>query len=58
MTTRRWMVLVAVAALDCAGLFAGPDWLMVTCVVLTAGAPVVVPILVLAHMLGPDVLGR
>jgi hypothetical protein len=41
MTTRRWMVLAAAVALDCAGLFCGPDWLMILCAILTASAPVV-----------------
>jgi hypothetical protein len=58
MTTRRWMIVTAVVALDCAGLFCGPDRLSAFCVVMTAAAPVFLIIAILAVRLGPDVLGR
>jgi hypothetical protein len=58
MSTRRWMIVIAVVALDCAGLFCGSDRLMKFCVLLTATAPVLVPIAIVAHGLGPNVFGR
>jgi tetratricopeptide (TPR) repeat protein len=51
-------LLVAVVALDCAGLFCGSERLMAFCVVLTASAPVFLTIAVLVFRLGPNVLGR
>ena len=39
MTTRRWMIVTAVVALDCAGLFCGPDRLAAFCVVTDGGGP-------------------
>jgi hypothetical protein len=58
MTLGRWLILVAILALDCAGLFCGSERLMHFCVVLTASAPVFVTLAVLALRLGPNVLGR
>ena len=58
MSTRRWMIVIAFVALDCAGLPCGSDRLMTFCVVLTAAAPVLVPIALVAHRLGPDAFGR
>jgi hypothetical protein len=58
MSTRRWMIVTAVMALDCAGLFCGSDRLMVCCVVLTAAAPILISIVIIAYQLGPDVMGR
>ena len=58
MTTRRWLIVVALVALDCAGLFCGSDRLMMFCVVTTAAAPVFLTLAILMHRLGPDVFGR
>jgi hypothetical protein len=58
MTSRRWMIVVAVVALDCAGLFCGSEHLKDFCVVTTAVAPVFLTLAVLARRLGPNVLGR
>jgi hypothetical protein len=58
MTMRRWMMVVAEMALDCAGMLYGSDRVMAFCVVATAAAPVLIPIAIMAHRLGPNVLGR
>jgi hypothetical protein len=58
MTLKRWLILVAFLALDCAGLFCGSDRLMSFCVFVTAAAPVFLVIAVLAHRLELNVLGR
>ena len=58
MTIRRWMFLVAVVALDCAGMLYGSDRLSVVCIVVTAAAPVLIPIAILVQRLGPNVMGR
>jgi hypothetical protein len=55
---RRWMIVTAVVATDCAGVFYGSDDLMVFCVVATAAATVLVPIAIIAHRLGPTVFWR
>ena len=58
MTVRRSMIVTAVVAINCAGMFCGSDDLMVFCVVATAGATVLVPIAIIAHRLGPAVFWR
>jgi hypothetical protein len=58
MTMRRWIMVVAVVAVDCAGMLYGSDFVMAFCVVTTAAAPVLIPTAIMAHRLGPNVLGR
>jgi hypothetical protein len=58
MTVKRWLVVTAVVAVDCAGMFCGPDELALSCVVTTAWAIVLVPLAIIARRLGPDVFGR
>jgi len=52
------MIVVAVVALDCAGMFYGSDLITAFCVAATAAAPVLIPIAIMAHRLGPNALGR
>ena len=56
MTTRRWMIVAAVVALICAGLFTGSPRLVAITVVSLVFAPIILTIDVLAKRLGLSTL--
>ena len=58
MTTRRWMIAVAVGALICAGLVSGSPHAIAASIVCLAIGPMVLTIYVLARRLGLNTLFR
>jgi hypothetical protein len=55
---RTLMIVVAVVALDCAGLLYGPPRIVDLCITLTVMFPVVVPIAYYDRNLGPNTTFR
>jgi hypothetical protein len=58
MTTRRWMVVAALVALTCGGLFGGSPRVATATLVFLIFAPVVLTFSVLARRLGLNTLFR